>query len=127
MLTAGGDTQTWLWWLDALLPAVAVGPVLEEFVFRAVVLVAVYQVLRRPIGSRSAGLTALLASTGGFVILHAAFASLSLADAMSFVLVGAACSGIVLYTGRIWGAVFAHMCYNGLYLLLASAGTILAV
>jgi hypothetical protein len=34
-------------------------------------------------------------------------------------------SFIVLSTGRIWGAILAHVVYNGLWVALATVGTLL--
>lgn len=107
------------------IPSVLFAPVIEEFFFRAVILVAVYQLLRRSVGALAAATTALLTSAGGFVLLHAAFSSLSLADGIQFFAVGAVCGLIVLLSGRIWGAVLTHLIYNMTYLALAIVGTIL--
>lgn len=107
------------------IPSVLFAPVIEEFFFRAVILVAVYQLLRRSVGALAAATTALLTSAGGFVLLHAAFSSLSLADGIQFFAVGAVCGLMVLLSGRIWGAVLTHLVYNVTYLALAIVGTIL--
>lgn len=120
----GGLPQDWLF--ANALPSALGGPVLEELFFRAVILITVYQLLRRSVGILTAGVTALLASTGTFVILHAVTGSLSLMDALQLFAVGAACSLAVLLTGRIWGAIIAHMFYNITYLVLAVVGTLLS-
>ena len=102
------------------------GPVIEEFFFRAVLLVALYQLFRWSLGHVAAGVTATLASAGAFICLHAAFGALSLSDGLQLFLVGVACSGLVIMTGRIWGAVLAHIVYNVSFVLLGVLGTALA-
>lgn len=119
----GSLPQTW--WFTTALPAGVVAPVLEEFFFRAVVLVAVYQLFRRSVGLVAASLTALLASAGGFVLLHSAFEALTLTGGVQLFAVGVTCSLTVLLTGRIWGAVCIHAVYNVTFLALALLGTLL--
>lgn len=102
------------------------GPVIEEFFFRAVLLIALYQLFRRSLGHLTAGLTATLASAGAFIFLHAAFGALTLSYGLQLFLLGVACSGLVLLTGRIWGAVLAHVAYNFSFVLLGVLGTALA-
>lgn len=118
--------QTPKWWMTEILPPLIVGPLLEEFAFRAVLLVAVFEVLRRSVGSLAAGVTALLVSTGAFVCLHAAFSPLTLLDGLQLFAVGAACALLVLLTGRVWGAVFLHVVYNATFLALMTVGAVLA-
>lgn len=110
---------------DALAAGLA-GPFVEEFFFRAVLLVALFQLLRRNLGYVAAALTATLVSAGAFICLHAAFASLSLADGLQLFFVGAACAALVVLTGRIWGAVLAHVVYNVTFVLLGLIGVALA-
>ena len=114
------------WWLMQLLPAGLIGPVVEEFFFRAVLIVAVYQLLRRSVGPAAAAVTALLVSAGIFVMLHGMRGILLLNDGLVFFAVGAACGLVVLLTGRLWGAVLLHMVYNVSYLLLVLVGAALA-
>jgi membrane protease YdiL (CAAX protease family) len=111
------------WWLTDALPAGLIAPVIEEFFFRTVVLVAVYQLLRRSVGGVAAGMTALLVSAGGFVLLHATAGALTLTDGIQLFAVGATCALVVLLTGRIWGAVLTHIVYNVSYLALVLVGT----
>ncbi|WP_144785559.1 CPBP family intramembrane glutamic endopeptidase [Microbacterium sp. BH-3-3-3] len=112
--------------VTAISQALFVGPVAEEFFFRALVLVSIYQLLRRSVGSFAAGLTGALASAGSFVLLHAVFESLSLSDGLQLFALGVACSAVVLLTGRIWPAVLAHIVYNASFVLLATLGSVLA-
>lgn len=113
------------WWLTTAVPAVFVAPVVEELFFRVVILIAVYQIFRRSVGPVSAGVTALLTSVGGFVLLHAPSGSPTLIDALGLFAVGAVCAVIVLLTGRVWGALIAHVVYNATYIVLVLLGTYL--
>lgn len=114
------------WWLIEVLPAGLVGPMVEEFFFRAVLIVAVYQVLRRSVGPVAAATTALLLSAGVFVMLHGMRGVLFLNDGLILFAVGAACGLVVLLTGRLWGAVLLHVVYNVSYLALVVVGAALA-
>lgn len=111
------------WWLAEVLSAALLAPVLEELFFRGVILVVVYQIFRRSVGSLAAGVTALLVSSGTFVILHAGFGSVTLSDGLQFLVLGASCSLLVLLTGRVWAAVLVHVVYNVSYVLLLAVGT----
>ncbi len=113
------------WWFDQLLASVVIAPVLEEFFFRGLVLVAVYTAVRRIAGRGMAGFAAVLVSTGLFVIAHVLLAPASTDQAIALALVGVVTSLIVLLTGRIWGAVLAHVVYNGVWVALATVGTLL--
>lgn len=113
------------WWLTEFLPAGFIGPMVEEFFFRAVVLVVVYQVFRRSVGMTAAAVTALLVSAGLFVLLHGMRGSLPLTDGIMLFAVGAVCGLLVLLTGRLWGAVILHVVYNVSFLALAIAGATL--
>ncbi|WP_019181007.1 CPBP family intramembrane glutamic endopeptidase [Microbacterium yannicii] len=109
------------WWLAEALPAVTIAPVLEEFFFRAVVLISVYTVLRRPFGH----VVAVLASTALFVAVHAMTMSLSVDAAVSLTLLGLVCASLVVLTGRIWGAVLVHLGFNLTFVALAAVGSAL--
>ncbi|MEV8239982.1 CPBP family intramembrane glutamic endopeptidase [Microbacterium testaceum] len=111
------------WWFTTGLASGGIAPFVEEFFFRAVVLIAIYQVLRRAVGGVAAGFTATLASAGGFVLFHAAFNPATLVDSIQLFAVGAVCGVLVLLTGRIWGAVLVHICYNVSYLVLVVVAT----
>lgn len=101
------------------------GPLVEEFFFRAVLLVVLFQCFRRSLGYVAAGVTSLFASTGAFVCMHAVFSTLSLSDGVQLAILAVACSSLVLLTGRIWGAVLTHLTYNGTLLLIGLMGAIL--
>jgi len=104
----------------------ALGPIVEEVFFRGVVLVVVYQLLRRSIGAASAATSAALFSSATFVLTHAAFQAISLVDGLGLFLLSMTCSGVVLLTGRLWGAVFAHVTYNAVFIAVGLLGTALA-
>lgn len=125
-LPAAGGPFSGVWWLEQGLAAGVVAPVTEELFFRAVILVTVYRMLLRRVGPVAAAVTALLCSAGGFVLLHVAFATLPAAATVQLFLIGAACASIVLLTGRVWGAVLAHVVYNVSYLGLGVIGTYLS-
>ncbi|MFB7884611.1 lysostaphin resistance A-like protein [Microbacterium sp. NPDC056057] len=107
---------------DVVGPVVVV-PVVEEFFFRAVVLVSLYTVLRRPFGKLTAGLAAALGSTALFVVMHGISGAADVSEVVSLSLLGLVCALLVLLTGRIWGAVLVHVVYNGSYLALAVLAT----
>jgi uncharacterized protein len=114
------------WWFTVALAAGIVAPVLEELVFRAVILVTVYQLFRKSVGGFAAGVTACLASAGTFVALHSTSGLSDFIDAMQLFAVGLVCSLCVVLTGRVWAAIFVHIVYNASYLVLVVAGTVLA-
>lgn len=120
---SGGD------WTEAVLRTGAAGvggPLIEEFFFRAIVLVAVFELLRRSVGIPAAALTAALSSAGLFVMLHAVFQPVTLIDGVLLVALGLGCSAIVLLTGRLWGAVIAHATYNFVLLSIVATGGLLS-
>lgn len=121
--TGGALPEGWLF--DELVAATFIAPVLEEFFFRGLVLVAVYTAVRRLAGRGVAGVAATLVSTGLFVAAHALLAPIPLPSVLALMLVGVVNSLIVLLTARIWAAVLAHIVYNGLWVALATAGTLL--
>ncbi|KRA25707.1 hypothetical protein ASD65_15710 [Microbacterium sp. Root61] len=110
-------------WLVEVLGGVAVAPVLEEFFFRGVILVALYSVLRRPVGKTVAGVVATVVSTGLFVLLHGVLLQQSTDQVIALAALGLVCGALVLLTGRIWGAVLVHLTFNAIFLLLALVGT----
>ena len=120
----GQLTPDW-WFTDALVPAV-IGPTVEEFFFRGVLFVAIYTLVRRAFGRGFAGFIALVITTGAFVAAHAFSGAMGWDDAVVLTLVGLVTGLLVLCTGRIWGAVLVHVVFNGTFVLLALAGTLLA-
>lgn len=132
MSGAGADFPTFvtfdgqlpaMWWLTDAASSVLIAPVVEEFFFRAVILVALYSALRRPFGKLTAGLGAGLVSTALFIIVHTVAGSISADAAVSLAAVGATCALLVLLTGRIWGAVLVHIVFNATFFALGLVGT----
>jgi membrane protease YdiL (CAAX protease family) len=114
------------WWLTDVVAVVAIGPVVEEFFFRAVILVSVFTLLRRRFGHVAAGISAVLVSAAAFVMLHSLLVGQTADLVVATALLGAVCASLVMLTGRIWGAVLVHVIYNATYVLLALIGTFLA-
>ncbi len=120
----GGSLPSGFVFTDVLAPVV-IAPVIEEFFFRAVVLVSLYSLLRRPVGSVVAGGVAVVASTGLFVMLHTLSGALAVDAVLSLALLGLVCGLLVMLTGRIWPAVLVHVVFNASFVVLALAGTYL--
>jgi membrane protease YdiL (CAAX protease family) len=114
------------WWFTDVVAVVAIAPVVEEFFFRAVVLVSVFAILRRPFGHVAAGVSAIVVSTAAFVLVHSLLVGQTPDAVIATALLGAACASLVMLTGRIWGAVLVHAVFNATYVLLALVGTFLA-
>jgi uncharacterized protein len=119
----GTLSPTWLF-TDAL-PAAVFAPAIEEFFFRAVVLIAVFSILRRAAGTFAAALAAVLVSTATFILLHGVDGSLPLSEAVPLGVVGIVTALLVVLTGRIWGALLVHTVYNALMIALIAVGTLL--
>ena len=120
----GGSLPSGFLFSDVLAPVV-IAPVIEEFFFRAVVLVSVYTLLRRAVGKLMAGAVAVVVSTGLFVLLHSLTGALGVDEVISLSLLGLVCGLLVVLTGRIWPAVLVHVVYNFTFVVLALAGTYL--
>lgn len=103
-----------------------VGASIEELFFRAVVLVWIYQALRRRRGAWLAGSVAATVSALSFTLLHAIYGVSELDASVQLLIVGILCGLLVLATGRFWGAVIAHATYNMSYVALAVLGSLLA-
>jgi hypothetical protein len=114
------------WWLGDLLVPVVISPVVEEFFFHALLLVALYTAFRRLTRAPFvAGFGAALVTTGLFVLLHQLTGSLGAtwAAGAAIALVGLTGAVLVLVTGRFWGALITHLVFNGSYVLIALVGT----
>lgn len=120
--TVDGGLGGW-WWLTALVGPVAIAPVLEELLFRGVVLVTVFRTAKRGL---EGGILALIASTAMFVAIHAVVGMSRWDEPVYLTLVGLTAGALVLLTGRIWCAVILHVVFNGSWVVLALAGTALA-
>ncbi|GAA3656069.1 CPBP family intramembrane glutamic endopeptidase [Microbacterium marinilacus] len=120
----GDGASTGVLWLTAVAGPVLLSPVIEEFLFHGVVLVAVYRIARRGLDG---ALLAIVASTAAFVAMHAITGGMtSWEQPVTWTLVGAALGTLVILTGRIWGAVLTHLVFNLSAALLALVGTALA-
>ncbi|MDE0545404.1 CPBP family intramembrane glutamic endopeptidase [Microbacterium sp. C7(2022)] len=119
----GGLGSSWLL-SDVLLP-VAVAPVVEEFFFRAVLLVSLYTVLRRPLGGASAGVIAVVVSSAVFMLMHSLTGALTVSGVLGIGVLGVVCATLVMLTGRVWGAVLVHAVFNASWVVLALVGTAL--
>lgn len=124
LTTVDGALANGWWFSDAIAPVV-IAPLIETFFFQGVLLIALFTVLRRPLGSFTAGLTAWLITTGLFVLAHTAIGGADVAAVVSIAALGATCGLLVLLTGRIWGAVLTHAVFNATGVALALAGTLL--
>lgn len=116
--------STWIG--EVAIPAGLIGPVVEEFYFRAFLAVAVFKMLARYTGVTIAGLAATCVSAGAFVLLHACFAPLGLIEAVLLAILGASCTILVVMTGRIWGAVILHVSYNLFFVAVSGLGAVLS-
>ncbi len=121
--TIDGRVSEW-WALDAV-GAVVTAPVIEELFFRAVVVVTFFTILRRLVGQVAAGVIAALVSTGLFVMTHALAGAADIGPVIGLTLLGFVASGVVLFTGRIWGAIVLHAIYNASFVALSALGTAL--
>lgn len=114
------------WMLRAVVADGLVLPVAQEMLFRGVILVSLYTLMRRPLG-RAAAAGGAVAGAAALSVLSAwALGGLG-ADAVIGTGALAVATGLaVVLTGRIWGAVAIHLVFAWTYLALAAAGTILA-
>lgn len=120
----GGSMPAGFVFTDVLSPVVF-APMIEEFFFRAVVLVSVYTLLRRPVGAVMAGACAVVVSSALFVMLHSLTGALAVDAVVSLSFLGLVCGSLVMLTGRIWPVVLVHVVYNASFVVLALAGTYL--
>lgn len=112
-------------WFDGVLAPIVISPLLEEFFFRAVLLVAIFTAVRRMTDSRSwAGFAAIAATTVLFVGLHLVFEVYAWWSLVSIALVGLVCGGLVVATSRIWGAVLTHVVFNAVFVGMLVIGTV---
>jgi hypothetical protein len=109
-----------MWWLEELVLPVVVAPVVEEFFFRAVIVVCVFGAIRPVLGARWAGPIAVLVSCGLFVLMHLGATP---SGVIGVALLGAICGTFVVTTGRIAPAIGTHAVYNLTYVALAWVGT----
>lgn len=118
-----GDALPDGWLFTEGLWVVALAPVAEELFFRGVIMVSVFTLLRRRFGGRVAGFVAVMVSMALFVVVHTVTGALSADQVIAVVLLGLVCALLVMCTGRVWGAVLTHACFNASYVALALVGT----
>ena len=95
--------------------AVLLTPYTEELFFRGLLQRALGDALARA-GRIVAGAVAVLVATGAFVALHAlaAGAAMPLGLLLGTAAIGVGCGTLTLVTGRLGGAVVAHVLYNAI-------------
>lgn len=103
---------------------VLVAPIVEALFFHGVLLVTAYSVVRRIAGRTPAFYTALVLSTVAFIATHVWTSGTSWEAWATPLVVGASCALLVLFTGRIWGAVFVHFVFHATFAALAAMGTL---
>lgn len=109
-------------WFTLLLAPVVLGPVIEELFFRGLTLPALREATDAS-GAKPATSTiiAVVASAALFAALHTLESpspTLALVTGLSTFAFGLAAGSIVVFTGRIGGAIVAHIVYNGMLILL---------
>lgn len=119
-----------LWWLTDGIGGVVIAPLVEEFFFRGVLLVAILTLVRRLTGRAGSaigigGVVAVIASTGLFVAAHLLTGWMTMDAVGGLILLGLVAGSLVALTGRIWPAVLVHVVYNGLGVGLTVVGTLL--
>lgn len=103
-----------------------VTPTLEEMLFRGVVLVSVFAILRRRVGSIAAGVAAVAIATALFITAHELTAPRDVPELVTLTLLGVVAGSFVIGTGRIWPAVAVHVVFNASGFALVAVGTLLA-
>lgn len=119
-----------LWWLSDGIGGILVAPVIEEFFFRGVLLVAILTLVRRLAGHAGSAIgvgavVAIVASTALFVVAHLLTGQMTTDAVGGLILLGLVAGSLVALTGRIWPAVLIHIVYNGLGVGLTIVGTLL--
>ncbi|WP_308796903.1 CPBP family intramembrane glutamic endopeptidase [Agromyces silvae] len=109
-------------WFTLLLAPVLLGPVIEELFFRGFTLPALRDATDASGASRTTStVIAVLASSALFALLHTLESpspTLALVTGLSTFAFGLAAALIVVFTGRIGGAIIAHIVYNAMLILL---------
>lgn len=101
-------------------------PAVEELLFRGVVLVSAFAVLRRSVGDVAARIAAVALSTALFVVAHELTAPRDPSDLVSLTLLGVVAGSLTIGTGRIWPAMAVHVVFNASGFALLAVGTLLA-
>lgn len=101
--------------------AVLLAPVAEELFFRGAVQRLIHQLGRPALGNVAAGITAIGVTTMLFVLLHAVPYGTAVPVAMLLppLLIGVGAGALVAATGRLGGALIAHILFNAAGVVLA--------
>lgn len=96
-------------------------PVVEELFFRGAVQRSVHQLGERGLGRVGAGVVAVVVTTALFVLLHALpyGAAVPVSVLLPPLLMGVGAGALVAVTGRLGGAIVAHVLFNGVGVVLA--------
>lgn len=103
-----------------------VTPIVEETLFRGVVLVSLVLLLRPVAGSSAAAVAAIALSTTLFVVAHALSAPQSGAELLTLALLGLVAGILTVTTSRLAPAVVTHLVFNATGFALLAVGTLLA-
>lgn len=122
-----GEPVRDLWWVfAAILAPVLIGPIIEELFFRGLLTRAVADSTRASGGSRRAAVAvAILVSGLVFALVHVLTTgtpTAALVVGLSTFVFGAAAAALALTTGRIGGAIVAHVTFNALVVVPALLG-----
>lgn len=112
--------------LAGVILSVTISPLLEELVFRGVLLVCIYRLARTSFGALPSATVSICASAALFAAVHSIFAPQLFGDFAQFLLLGVASGTVVLLTGRIWGVVVLHYVYNLTFTVLQMGGYVLS-
>jgi len=118
-----GETIYDGWWLfGTILAPVLVAPFIEELFFRGLLQKSVLQASTRRMSRTPALALSVVLSAALFALLHlmqAANPTAALILGLSAFVFGLAASLIAAFTGRIGGAIVAHIVFNGVLVLTA--------
>lgn len=110
-------------WLLQLLAIGILGPIVEEFFFHGVLLVAMFHVLAARTGRGAAAFVGITVTAALFALMHVYLNYFGGLDTAQTFLLAIVCGLMVIFSGRIWGAVVIHGVYNLSFVALAAAGS----
>lgn len=114
-VTLGETVHDGWWWFGALIAPVIVAPVIEELFFRGLLLRATLKYLTGAVVMRNA--VAIVLSGAVFAVLHvleAGSGTVAVVVGISTFGFGLAAATLVILTGRLGGAIIAHITVNAL-------------
>ncbi len=109
----GNPAHDGWWWFGMIVAPVVVAPIIEELFFRGLVLRALLGALRGP-GSTA---VAIVLSSAVFALLHvldAGSTTAAIVTGTSTLVFGLAAATLATLTGRLGGAIIAHIAFNAL-------------